>query len=68
MKRYWLQGECKNKMRVWLKSDDLQKAIDRMKVATKEVFIWDCINRIVVDANYDCHIVKPKTKQRGGGK
>lgn len=56
MKRYWVQtGEVNN--RVTLKTNELNRAIDKMKHATKKVFIWDCIYRKLVDANYDCKIL-----------
>lgn len=58
--RYWLQGDYKGAAKygykVYLKTNDLQKAIKKMEHSTKKVFIWDCIKRVLVDANYDCHI------------
>lgn len=59
-KRYWVQGDypraMKKEFKVYLKTNNKEKAIKKMKHATQKVFIWDCLSRTVVDANYDCHI------------
>jgi len=59
-KRYWLQGDyvgaSEKEFKVYLKTNDLEKAIGRMKKIAKEVFIFDCLHRITIDANYDCKL------------
>jgi len=56
-KRYWVQADAKSTrddgmFKVILKTNDLQKAIKKMKRTYQDCFIWDCNERNVVDINY----------------
>ncbi|TDI96990.1 MAG: hypothetical protein E2O29_01780 [Deltaproteobacteria bacterium] len=61
-KRYWVQGEHSESRttracKVFLKTNDKQKAIAYILGSKREVFIWDCMHRKLVDANYNCKIL-----------
>lgn len=60
-RRYWVQGDYEGASvkgcKVFLKTNDKDKAIAYMKRSKREVFIWDCMYRKLVDANYNCKIL-----------
>lgn len=56
MKRYWLQTVYGSGM-VILKTKSVQRAINRLNKTKEPAFIWDCLNRVCVRANYEVRIV-----------
>ncbi len=55
-KQYWVQGIKNNKMQVVLKTNNLDKAINKLN-GNGNLFIWDCLYRNMIKANYKCMIV-----------
>ena len=56
LKQYWVQGVKDSKMVVVLKTESLTKAISKLNTTSK-LFIWDCLSRNMVKANYNCTII-----------